>query len=64
MYVAKALRPHYPLAVSLTSPPQSNFNKGVKVDDDDGHYIVVPDADLTDKCMSHRPYPPTLVFFF
>ncbi|KAF7552821.1 hypothetical protein G7046_g7283 [Stylonectria norvegica] len=25
------------------------YNKNVKVDDDDGHYIVVPDADLTDK---------------
>jgi hypothetical protein len=22
----------------------------MKVDDDDGHYIVVPDAELTDKC--------------
>ncbi|KAH7329396.1 kinase-like domain-containing protein [Stachybotrys elegans] len=26
-----------------------NYNRSVKVDDDDGHYIVVPDADLTDK---------------
>ncbi|OAA74484.1 protein kinase (Lkh1) [Akanthomyces lecanii RCEF 1005] len=25
------------------------YSKNVKVDDDDGHYIVVPDADLTDK---------------
>ncbi|KAI8677342.1 Protein kinase domain-containing protein [Fusarium sp. Ph1] len=25
------------------------YNKNVKVDDDDGHYIVVPDAELTDK---------------
>ncbi|KAK1545731.1 hypothetical protein CPAR01_03233 [Colletotrichum paranaense] len=25
------------------------YNKNAKVDDDDGHYIVVPDADLTDK---------------
>ena len=22
-----------------------------KVDDEDGHYIVVPEADLTDRCM-------------
>ncbi|KAI5465447.1 kinase-like domain-containing protein [Mariannaea sp. PMI_226] len=26
-----------------------HYNKNVKVDDDDGHYIVVPDAELTDK---------------
>ncbi|OLN83331.1 Dual specificity protein kinase lkh1 [Colletotrichum chlorophyti] len=26
-----------------------SYNKNVKVDDDDGHYIVVPDADLTEK---------------
>lgn len=25
------------------------YNKSLKVDDDDGHYIVVPDADLTDR---------------
>lgn len=25
-----------------------------KVDDEDGHYIVVPDADLTDRC-THFP---------
>lgn len=31
---------------------QNIYPKGVKVDDDDGHYIVVPDADLTDKCKS------------
>lgn len=28
-----------------------HYSKNVKVDDDDGHYIVVPDAELTDKCM-------------
>lgn len=27
----------------------SRYNKNVKVDDEDGHYIVVPDADLTDR---------------
>ncbi|KAK1242235.1 hypothetical protein MKX07_000221 [Trichoderma sp. CBMAI-0711] len=26
-----------------------HYNKNAKVDDDDGHYIVVPDAELTDK---------------
>ncbi|KAF5662395.1 CMGC CLK kinase [Fusarium heterosporum] len=26
-----------------------HYNKSVKVDDDDGHYIVVPDAELTEK---------------
>ncbi|KAF6821055.1 CMGC/CLK protein kinase [Colletotrichum sojae] len=26
-----------------------SYNKNAKVDDDDGHYIVVPDADLTDR---------------
>ncbi|KAG5986099.1 hypothetical protein E4U43_005667, partial [Claviceps pusilla] len=26
-----------------------HYNKNSKVDDDDGHYIVVPDAELTDK---------------
>ncbi|PTB66295.1 serine threonine protein kinase CMGC group [Trichoderma citrinoviride] len=26
-----------------------HYNKNTKVDDDDGHYIVVPDAELTDK---------------
>ncbi|KAK5989890.1 Dual specificity protein kinase lkh1 [Cladobotryum mycophilum] len=31
-----------------------HYNKNVKVDDDDGHYIVVPDADLTDKYRINR----------
>ncbi|KAM0400367.1 hypothetical protein HYE67_007656 [Fusarium culmorum] len=26
-----------------------HYNKNVKVDDDDGHYIVIPEAELTDK---------------
>ncbi|RSM03083.1 hypothetical protein CEP52_007592 [Fusarium oligoseptatum] len=30
------------------------YNKNVKVDDDDGHYIVVPDAELTDKFQKYR----------
>jgi dual-specificity kinase len=29
---------------------QTTFTKHQKVDDDDGHYIVVPDSDLTNRC--------------
>ena len=29
--------------------------QGEKIDDDDGHYIVVPDAQLGDRC---KPVPP------
>lgn len=29
---------------------QPHHNRNIKVDDEDGHYIVVPEADLTDKC--------------
>ncbi|KOS19216.1 Dual specificity protein kinase lkh1 [Escovopsis weberi] len=35
--------------VHVRAIPDHHYNKGVKVDDEDGHYIVVPDADLTDK---------------
>ncbi|KAL2693706.1 hypothetical protein Neosp_000269 [[Neocosmospora] mangrovei] len=34
---------------STDKSSQRQYNKNVKVDDDDGHYIVVPDAELTDK---------------
>lgn len=30
--------------------PDNTSSKNLKVDDDDGHYIVVPDAELTDRC--------------
>lgn len=30
--------------------PQNSYTKNSKVDDDDGHYIVVPASDLTDRC--------------
>ena len=33
---------------------QKSYTKDQNVDDDDGHYIVVPEADLTDRC---RPLP-------
>ncbi|KAL3424736.1 CMGC/CLK protein kinase [Phlyctema vagabunda] len=29
--------------------PDNSYTKNQKVDDDDGHYIVVPDSDLTDR---------------
>lgn len=35
--------------VSVQVVHDRHYNKNVKVDDDDGHYIVVPDAELTDK---------------
>lgn len=34
---------------------QHAHNKNVRVDDDDGHYIVVPDNDLTDRCQCPLP---------
>lgn len=30
---------------------QKSYTKDQKVDDEDGHYIVVPEADLTERCM-------------
>ena len=41
----------------LTAQQKSSY-KDQKVDDEDGHYIVVPEADLTERCM-HAPFPPT-----
>lgn len=38
-------------SLTTTQPPHS---KSVRVDDDDGHYIVVPDNDLTERCTSRR----------
>ncbi|KAH6693637.1 kinase-like domain-containing protein [Plectosphaerella plurivora] len=35
--------------VNVRVIPDNSHSKNVKVDDDDGHYIVVPDADLTDR---------------
>ena len=32
------------------TPPQKTSSSGQKIDDDDGHYIVNPDSDLTDRC--------------
>ena len=45
--------------VRLTTPPnmhthtdstQKSYTKDQKVDDEDGHYVVVPEADLTERC--------------
>jgi len=41
----KSVRPGQPL-----TKLQKSHSKNLKVDDDDGHYIVVPEADLTDRC--------------
>jgi dual-specificity kinase len=30
--------------------PQKSYTKDQKVDDEDGHYVVVPEADLTERC--------------
>ncbi|EKD20211.1 dual specificity protein kinase [Drepanopeziza brunnea f. sp. 'multigermtubi' MB_m1] len=32
----------------------NSYTKNTKVDDDDGHYIVVPDTDLTDRYQVHK----------
>lgn len=37
---------------ALLTQAQNSYTKNSKVDDDDGHYIVVPDSDLTDRCES------------
>lgn len=36
-------------SLALTSK-QNSYTKNSKIDDDDGHYIVVPDSDLTERC--------------
>lgn len=38
-------------ASSCTDCVQKSSYKDQKVDDEDGHYIVVPEADLTERCM-------------
>jgi dual-specificity kinase len=34
----------------MTHAEQKSYHKDQKVDDEDGHYIVVPEADLTERC--------------
>lgn len=36
--------------MSLLIIKQNSYTKNSKVDDDDGHYIVVADSDLTERC--------------
>lgn len=40
------------LWIVLTIKLQYSYSKNHKVDDDDGHYIVTPDTDLTERCTS------------
>jgi len=42
--------PQLSLAPSDTDSLQKSYTKDQKVDDEDGHYIVVPEADLTERC--------------
>lgn len=44
--------PHPPIKaadVQVKVVPDNSYTKNSKIDDDDGHYIVVPDSDLTDR---------------
>lgn len=40
---------------SYTDSTQNSYTKNTKVDDDDGHYIVVPESDLTERCTWNDP---------
>lgn len=40
----------FPITTLIRS--KTSYTKNSKVDDDDGHYIVVPDTDLTERCMN------------
>jgi dual-specificity kinase len=40
---------------TITDTEQKAYMKDKKCDDDDGHYIVTPDADLTSRCESYHP---------
>lgn len=44
-----------------TNFSQKSYTKDQKVDDEDGHYIVVPDADLTPRCMSSCQSTPVTI---
>jgi dual-specificity kinase len=43
------------ITIPSTDSSQKSYTKDQKVDDEDGHYIVVPDADLTERCAC-RPH--------
>lgn len=40
--------------VMVKQVPDNSFTKNTKVDDEDGHYIVVPDTDLTERYQVHK----------
>jgi dual-specificity kinase len=48
--VISDVRSAAPLAEPILIPPQKTHTKDQKVDDEDGHYIVNPDNDLTERC--------------
>lgn len=39
-----------------TDSDQKHHHKDQKIDDEDGHYIVVPEAELTERCEWQIPY--------
>jgi dual-specificity kinase len=43
--------------VSCLQAPQKSYLKDQKVDDEDGHYIVVPEAELTERCTPPNSTP-------
>jgi dual-specificity kinase len=49
-----------PAALQIdTNSQQKSYTKDQKVDDEDGHYIVVPEADLTERCTYSHLLCPT-----
>lgn len=48
--------PQSPVCLMRTDTSQVSYTKNTKVDDDDGHYIVIPNSDLTDRCKFFRRF--------
>lgn len=48
--VVADVRPGPAYIIFNTDSSQKSYTKDQKVDDEDGHYVVVPDADLTERC--------------
>jgi dual-specificity kinase len=40
----------------IANGSQKSYMRDQKVDDEDGHYVVVPEADLTERCMYRHHY--------
>lgn len=55
--VSRFFPPVLPAHFLLTSLPPQSYKSG-QFDDSDGHYIVVPDADLTDNCEFYESSSP------